>query len=87
MRNVLSSGKILDRRWKCAGSDDNCGRRWEQRQGNIRTIDIFAHVVGYTASGKILVWSLFMNFELLTSNAFFLDKLKNEFQDKKNPGR
>ena len=27
-----------------------------------------------------------MNSELLSSNAFFLEKLTNEFQDKKNPG-
>ena len=26
------------------------------------------------------------NFELLTSNAFFLEKLSNEFQDQKNTG-
>ena len=45
----------------------------------------FAHVVGYTAKGKSGLESE-MNFELLTSNAFFLEKLKNEFQDQKNMG-
>lgn len=47
--------------------------------------NIFAHVVGYTAQGKSGLESV-SNFELLTSNAFFVDKLKNEFQDKKNQG-
>lgn len=46
---------------------------------------MFAHVVGYTAKGKSGLESK-MNFELLTSNAFFLEKLKNEFQDQKNMG-
>lgn len=48
--------------------------------------EVFAHVVGYTSSyGKSGIESL-ENFELLTSNAFFLEKLKNEFQDEKNQG-
>lgn len=48
--------------------------------------EVFAHVVGYTSSyGKSGIESL-ENFELLTSNAFFLEKLKNEFQDTKNQG-
>lgn len=47
--------------------------------------DMFAHVVGYTAKGKSGLESL-SNFELLTSNAFFLEKIKNEFQDQKNQG-
>lgn len=47
--------------------------------------EVFAHVIGYTAKGKSGLESK-MNFELLTSNAFFLEKLKNEFQDQKNMG-
>lgn len=48
--------------------------------------DVFAHVVGYNASvGKTGLESA-ENFDLLTSNAFFVEKLKNEFQDAKNIG-
>lgn len=48
---------------------------------------LFAHVVGYSSSelGKTGLESV-ENFNLLTSNAFFLEKLKNEFQDQKNMG-
>ena len=46
---------------------------------------MFAHVVGYSVQGKSGLESV-ENFELLTSNAFFLEKIKNEFQDKKNMG-
>ncbi len=47
--------------------------------------DLFSHVVGYTAKGKAGVESI-QNFNLLTSNAFFLEKLAKEFQDEKNMG-
>ena len=49
--------------------------------------DIFAHVVGYSNPelGKTGLESV-ENFHLLTSNAFFLEKLKNEFQDQKDMG-
>lgn len=46
---------------------------------------IFGHVVGYTSKGKTGLESV-VNAELLTSNAFFVEKIKNEFQDKKNIG-
>ena len=46
---------------------------------------VFAHVVGYATQGKTGIESI-ENFELLTSNAFFLEKLKTEFQDEKNIG-
>lgn len=48
---------------------------------------LFAHVVGYSNSdaGKTGLESA-ENFNLLTSNAFFIEKLKNEFQDQKNIG-
>lgn len=47
----------------------------------------FAHVVGYSSQeyGKSGLEAA-MNFELLTSNAFFVEKIKNEFQDKKHIG-
>lgn len=47
----------------------------------------FAHVVGYSfpSTGKGGLESI-ENFELLTSNAFFVQKLVNEFKDEKNMG-
>ena len=47
--------------------------------------DLFAHAVGYDVLGKAGM-ELAQNFNLLTSNAFFGEKLKNEFQDEKNMG-
>jgi peptidoglycan glycosyltransferase len=47
--------------------------------------NIFAQVVGYNEQGKSGLESA-TNFDLLTSNAFFLSKIKYGFQDKKNPG-
>lgn len=49
--------------------------------------DMFAHVIGYSNSdyGKSGLEST-ENFDLLTSNAFFVEKLKNEFQEQKNMG-
>lgn len=45
----------------------------------------FAHVVGYATQGKSGLESV-ENFNLLTSNAFFIEKIQNEFQNKKNQG-
>lgn len=47
--------------------------------------DLFAHVVGYASKGKAGIESI-ENFNMLTSNAFFLEKLSNEFQGAKNIG-
>ncbi len=47
--------------------------------------NLFAHVVGYSQQGKTGLESA-ENYNLLTSNEFFLTKLQNEFQNKKNPG-
>lgn len=47
--------------------------------------NLYAHVVGYADQGKAGLESM-ENFVLLTSNAFFLEKIKNEFQDQKNMG-
>jgi cell division protein FtsI/penicillin-binding protein 2 len=47
--------------------------------------DMFAHVVGYTAKGKTGIESI-ENSALLTSNAFFLEKFRNELKDEKNLG-
>ena len=48
---------------------------------------VFAHVVGYsdTELGKTGLESV-ENFELLTSNAFFVEKIQNEFNGNKNQG-
>ena len=45
----------------------------------------FAHVVGYSVNGKSGIESQ-MNFNLLRSHAFFLEKIVNEFRDVKSPG-
>ena len=49
--------------------------------------ELFAHVFGYSNDklGKTGLESV-ENFELLTSNAFFIEKLKNEFSETKNMG-
>ncbi len=49
--------------------------------------ELFAHVIGYSSSqfGKTGLESV-ENFDLLTSNAFFVEKIKNEFQNQKNIG-
>lgn len=49
--------------------------------------EAFAHVVGYSnpSTGKNGLESI-ENFELLTSNSFFVTKLMNEFRDEKNMG-
>ena len=76
-------GKILDKEGNVLAqtnvSEDGTETR-EYPYGNM-----FAHVVGYSVQGKSGLESV-ENFELLTSNAFFLEKIKNEFQDKKNMG-
>ena len=76
-------GKILDKDGNVLAqtnvSEDGTETR-EYPYGNM-----FAHVVGYSVQGKSGLESV-ENFELLTSNAFFLEKIKNEFQDKKNMG-
>lgn len=48
---------------------------------------VFAHVIGYsdTELGKTGLESV-ENFELLTSNAFFVEKIQNEFRGEKNMG-
>jgi len=47
--------------------------------------DLFAHVVGYNTRGMAGL-ELTENFNLLTSNAFFLERMANEFRDEKNIG-
>lgn len=47
--------------------------------------NIFSHVVGYDSNGKSGLESE-ANFQLLSSHAFFLEQMKNEFLDRKNMG-
>jgi len=47
--------------------------------------EIFAHVVGYDSLGKSGLEST-ENFDLLTSNAFFLERLVKEVREEKNIG-
>lgn len=47
--------------------------------------NMFAHVVGYSVNGKSGIESQ-MNFNLLRSHAFFLEKIANEFKNVKSPG-
>lgn len=47
--------------------------------------DLFAHVLGYAVKGKAGMESV-ENFNLLTSNAFILEKISKEFQGEKNIG-
>ena len=46
---------------------------------------LYGHVVGYDTMGKYGLEST-ANFYLLTSNAFFLEKISREFQEEKNIG-
>lgn len=76
-------GKILDRSGKVLAETKTTENGKEYRSypyGNM-----FAHVVGYTANGKTGLESV-ENSALLTSNAFFLEKIKKEFQNEKNVG-
>ena len=47
--------------------------------------DLYAHIIGYDANGKSGIEST-QNFHLLTSHAFFLEKLVKEVREEKNIG-
>lgn len=47
--------------------------------------DLFAHAVGYVNNGKGGLESV-ANYHLLTSHAFILERIQNEFMEKKNEG-
>ena len=83
MAERVVRGKILDRDGQVLAETDTGDDGSEYRYypyGNL-----YAHVVGYSSQGKSGLESV-RNFELLTSNAFFLEKIKKEFQDEKNIG-
>ncbi len=83
MADQVVRGKILDRNGKVLAQtnvhDDGSETR-EYPYGRM-----FAHVVGYNTHGKAGLESE-ENFELLTSNAFFLENMRNEIQGQKNQG-
>ena len=66
-------GKILDKNGKVLAQTNVSEDGTEIREYPYG--DMFAHVVGYSSKGKSGLESA-MNFELLTSNAFFLEKMK-----------
>ena len=83
MADRVVRGKILDKDGNVLAQTETAEDGSEYRSypyGNL-----YAHVVGYSSQGKSGLEST-RNFELLTSNAFFLEKLSNEFQDQKNTG-
>ena len=47
--------------------------------------NLFAHAVGYASQGKTGI-ELLANYQLLTSNAYFLERFVNEVQEEKNIG-
>lgn len=83
MADYVARGPILDQ-------DGNvlAETKWASDGSTYRVYpygDLYAHVVGYDEKGKAGLESDY-NFELLTSHAFFLEQIKNDLQDKKNPG-
>lgn len=76
-------GKILDQSGKVLAETRTTENNEEYRYYPYGSV--FGHVIGYTSKGKTGLESV-VNAELLTSNAFFVEKIKNEFQDKKNIG-
>lgn len=76
-------GKILDHNGNVLAQTVTAEDGTESREYPYN--DLFAHVVGYSVKGKSGIESV-QNFNLLTSNAFFVEKLVNEFQNQKNIG-
>lgn len=60
-------------------AEDGTETRWYPYE------NIFAHIIGYDVKGKSGLESE-ANFQLLSSHAFFLEQIMNEFQNKKNRG-
>ena len=83
MADRVVRGKILDK-------DGNVlAETVVDEDGNEQRVypyaELYAHVVGYDSKGKSGLESI-ENFNLLTSNAFFVEKIVKEFQEKKNIG-
>ena len=83
MADRVVRGKILDRDGNVLAEtkvDDNGTEKRVYPYG-----ELYAHVVGYDSKGKSGLESA-ENFNLLTSNAFFVEKFVKEFQEEKNVG-
>ena len=83
MADRVVRGQILDK-------DGNVLAKTEVDEAGMETRvypygDLYAHVVGYDSHGKAGLESS-ENFNLLTSNAFFLEKFIKEFREEKNVG-
>ena len=76
-------GKILDKNGNVLAQTVTAEDGTETREYPYGSL--FSHVVGYSVKGKAGIESI-QNFNLLTSNAFFVEKLMNEFRDQKNIG-
>lgn len=83
LADKIVRGKILDTNGKVLAETTTSDSGKESREYPYGSM--FAHVVGYTAQGKTGLESV-ENSALLTSNAFFLEKLQKEFQGSKNIG-
>lgn len=76
-------GKILDKSGNVLAETKVDEEGNEKR--NYPYGDLYSHVVGYSVKGKIGLESV-ENFNLLTSNAFILEKISKEFKGEKNIG-
>jgi len=83
MSDRVVRGKILDNKGNVLAETSVAEDGTETR--NYPYGDVFAHVVGYDSMGKSGLEST-ENFDLLTSNAFFLERLAKEFREEKNIG-
>ena len=83
MSDRVVRGQILDRDGQILAKTDVAEDGTETRVYPYG--DMFAHVVGYDSNGKSGLEST-ENFNLLTCNAFFMEQIVKEFQEKKNIG-
>lgn len=83
MSDRVVRGKILDKNNNVLAETEVADDGTEKRVYPYGSV--FAHVVGYDSHGKSGIESI-ENFNLLTSNAFFIEQILKEFQEKKNVG-
>ena len=83
MSNRITRGKILSNDGEVLARTDTDANGEETRVYPFQ--NLYSHVVGYSTKSKTGI-ELLENFNLLSSDVFFLEKLKNEFQDEKNSG-
>ena len=83
MADHVARGPILDRNGNVLAET-----KWSSDGTQYRNYpegSLFAHAVGYDSKGKAGLESAY-NFELLTSHASFIEQIKNDLQNVKNPG-